>query len=82
MSLMTDRKETKTKVLATITDALGFTPSVEASIEDLGMDSLDYLDLLVKIDDACGVDIGADQAAKALTVRDLIEVAYLAPENL
>nr|WP_245612709.1 acyl carrier protein [Kosmotoga pacifica] len=65
------------KVISIIAEQLGLDPS-EVSLdsnftEDLGADSLDLVDLIMKLEDEFNVKIEDEVAAQLKTVRDAIE---------
>ena len=42
-------------------------------MEDLGADSLDVMEILVAIEDNCGVAVSDDEIPNLKTVRDIVE---------
>lgn len=83
MPLTMDRGDIQTRVLLAVSAISGRDPVTPAMlIEDLGIDSLEYLELLIRVDDACGSDIRPDDAAKVKTIADLIEIARNSPGEL
>ena len=63
---------TSTEVRAVISQELGFQiGEVDPNLADLGVDSLDYLDLVNKLEHASGKDVPTAGLAKFKTVGDL-----------
>jgi acyl carrier protein len=50
--------------------------------EDLGLDSLDRLDLLAAVEDELGIRISEDRAAEVRTLAALLEVAGAAARQV
>ena len=50
--------------------------SRSATLEELGFDSLDTVEIVVSAEENMGVDINDDEAEKVRTVQDLIQVFY------
>ena len=65
------------KVKAVIADKLQVEPekvTLEARfIEDLGADSLDTVELIMGLEDECGLEISDEEAEKIRTVKDAVE---------
>ena len=65
------------KVKAVIADKLQVEPekvTLEARfIEDLGADSLDTVELMMGLEDECGLEISDEEAGKIRTVKDAVE---------
>jgi acyl carrier protein len=47
-------------------------PAPERKVEDLGLDSLDFLTLIQDLEKEFGVQIGAEEMAACVTVGDVI----------
>jgi acyl carrier protein len=45
----------------------------EATLEDLGADSLDHVEIIIAIEDEFGIDINDDEAEKIETVAQAID---------
>jgi acyl carrier protein len=77
---MTDTAVTRDQILETIrTELKGFEVAEgdvkgEASFESLGLDSLDLVELSVRIEDAYGIDIEEDDLKDVWTVDNAIDV--------
>ena len=63
-----------------VVDQLGLTDDLAANvtpsamfIEDLGADSLDVVELVMKFEEVYGISIPDDQAAKIVKVQDAID---------
>jgi Acyl carrier protein len=65
--------ETVAKLLAQYRDMDVDGISMETKFEDLGIDSLDMVDLVMALEDEFGVELDTDNKA-ILTVRDLVEL--------
>lgn len=50
--------------------------SRSATLEELGFDSLDMVEIVVSAEENMGIDINDDEAEKIRTVQDLIQVFY------
>jgi acyl carrier protein len=65
------------KVIAIIADQLGIDPAqVNASsnfVEDLAADSLDIVELVMKIEEEFGISIPDEDAEKMKTVQDVVD---------
>lgn len=57
------------RALAVIEQHAGYAPDLEAPVEGLGMDSLEFLDLLIDL------DISIDRSLDLKTVADLMREA-------
>ncbi|WP_457943934.1 acyl carrier protein [Caproiciproducens sp. LBM24188] len=64
--------ETVVKLLAQYRDMDTDGISMETKFEDLGIDSLDMVDLVMALEDEFGVELNVENE-KILTVRDLVE---------
>ena len=71
-----DINDTFAKVAAIIVDTLNIdkvqvTP--QASLEALGADSLDMLELIMKFEDTFGIEINDDEATHIKTVQEAVD---------
>lgn len=48
-------------------------PSLDATLTDLGADSLDRVSLTIALEDTFNIEIGDDEGAKLITVRDVYQ---------
>jgi acyl carrier protein len=64
----------------TYEEVKGFPRKVEIDdrlVEDLGLDSLDAVEILVAIEDEYGIDLAEDERAmNVLTVRELLDLVH------
>ncbi len=61
-------------VLATISDELALdSVSSDQVLGDLGMDSLDYVDLILKLEQESGITVPKDRVVKFRTVGALVD---------
>ena len=65
--------ETVVKLLAQYRDMDVDGISMETKFEDLGIDSLDMVDLVMALEDEFGIELDTDNKT-ILTVRDLVEL--------
>ena len=69
------------KVRVVVADVLELSEAAECEItpesdlsKDLGADSLARLEMVMDLEEAFGIDIDDEQAAKMCTVRDVVDV--------
>jgi acyl carrier protein len=74
-----DRNETRTRVITIIADKLAVDKSTvtdDATLEKLGADSLDLVEIVMKLEEQFAVKIDDEQAAKLCTVNDVINYIH------
>ena len=68
---------TSEKVKAIVVDKLGVEPEdvkpTSTFVDDLGADSLDIVELIMKFEDEFGVEIPDEKAEKIKTVEDIVK---------
>ncbi|MEA2781681.1 MAG: acyl carrier protein [Rhodospirillaceae bacterium] len=73
-------------VLSVIGAEIGLAPSQirrdQALVTDLGLDSLDFIKLVMAVEQALQIKIDDKEAAQIRIVEDLLRVARRAPANL
>lgn len=73
------KEDTAKKIIEIISKKLSFpkeqlTPS--AAFKDLGIDSLDNVELMIAFEDAFGVEIPDEEAQKITTIQNAIDVIH------
>ena len=71
-----DKNETHSKVITIIAQTLTLQPeqiSANATLEALGADSLDLLEIIMRLEENFGVEISDEAAAQIKTVNDIID---------
>jgi acyl carrier protein len=71
-----DRKDTQTKVISLIADELSKDPSAlseASSFQDIGADSLDVVEIIMKLEEYFGLEIKDEDAEKMKTIHDIID---------
>ena len=63
-------------VLRVVEAETGFAVEEETTLEELGLDSLDLLDLLLAIGNEAGTELGEEQIVGVETVADLIRLVH------
>ena len=73
------RQDTFDKVVAIIADKLNVDKSTitgQSTLQDLGADSLDIVEIIMKLEDQFGIHIKDDQAEKLHTVDDVVSYVH------
>ena len=76
---MFEKNDTQEKVVSIVADVLKIeknTIKPESSFENLGADSLDRLEIIMKIEEAFGVDISDEQEAKITSISEAIDAIH------
>ena len=71
-----DRADTATKVIAVIADKLKIekgTVQPTSTLQDLGADSLDMVEIVMKLEEQFGIEINDEDAEKLHNVNDVID---------
>jgi acyl carrier protein len=71
-----DSKETSAKVIGIVAEILNTdsaTIKADSTFESLGADSLDMLEIIMKLEEAFGIEISDDQAAQIKTVGEAVD---------
>lgn len=74
-----DLSDTQQKVIKIITDTLSIEPSTiqsNSSLDELGADSLDMFEIIMKLEEAFGIEISDEDAAKIVSVNDAIDKVH------
>lgn len=75
----TEKLEVHNRVIAIIADKLKVdksTISNTSTLQDLGADSLDLVDIIMKLEDQFDIQIDDAQAEKLKNVQDLVSYVY------
>lgn len=64
---------TSYEILCFISARIGEAVHIDDSIKTLGIDSLDYIDLIAGLEDFCSRDVPKEKFADFDTVRSLVE---------
>lgn len=73
---MFDRDDTRTKVVTIVAEALNIDKKEiqeSKSFDELGADSLDRLEMIMKFEETFGIDISDEQEAQIKTIKDAID---------
>lgn len=73
---MVEKNNTYNKVVSVIAEALSIEKSdinASKSLEDLGADSLDRLEMIMKFEETFSIDISDEQEANIKTVQDIVD---------
>jgi len=71
-----DKDETYNRVVAIISQILTISPSTidgTSKLEALGADSLDMLEIIIRLEEAFGVEINDEDASKITCVQDAVD---------
>ena len=74
-----EMNETAQKISAIIADKLHVdvaTVNPQATLQDLGADSLDMVDIIMKIEEEFGIEINDEDAEKLHNVQDVINYVH------
>ncbi len=75
----TEKLEVHNRVIAIIADKLKVDKSTileTSTLQDLGADSLDLVDIIMKLEDQFDIQIDDTQAEKLKNVQDLVSYVY------
>lgn len=76
---MFDRDDTRTKVIDIVAKALNIDKNEvqeSKSFDDLGADSLDRLEMIMKFEETFGISISDEQEAQIKTIKDAIDAVH------
>ena len=76
---MFEKNDTQEKVVAIIAETLTIekdTIKPDSTFEGLGADSLDRLDIIMKIEEAFGIDISDEQEAEITSISKAVEAIH------
>lgn len=79
IDVMFDRSDTYTKVVAIIAQALNLDKNEvgeSKSFDELGADSLDRLEMIMRFEETFGIDISDDQEADIKTVQQAVDIIH------
>jgi len=71
--------ETASKITSIIAEKLRIEPSAvqtQSTLQDLGADSLDMVDIIMKIEEEFGIEINDEDAEKLHNVQDVINYVH------
>jgi len=72
-------QDTYDKITKIIADKLNIDPKTitgSATLQDLGADSLDIVEIIMKIEDQLGVAVSDEQAEKLQTIDDVVNYVH------
>jgi acyl carrier protein len=78
---MYDKNDTKNKILSIVAETLNIdkqTIKPDQTFEALGADSLDRLEIIMKIEDTFGIDITDEQEAQIKSIQEAIDAVHTA----
>jgi acyl carrier protein len=74
-----DRTDTLNKIVDIVTDQLHIDDSLvteNAALDSLGADSLDRVEIIMKIEEAFDIEIDDEQAEKLKTIKDAVDYVH------
>jgi acyl carrier protein len=74
-----EMKETADKIISIIAEKLHIEPAIikpESTLQDLGADSLDMVDIIMKVEEEFGIEINDEDAEKIHNVQDVINYVH------
>lgn len=74
-----DRRDTQDKIIETIAEKLNVDKtkiSSDATLQALGADSLDIVELIMRFEDQFGIEINDEHAEQLKTLSDLIDYVH------
>lgn len=74
-----DRTDTLNKIVDIVTDQLHIDDSLvteNATLDSLGADSLDRVEIIMKIEEAFDIEIDDEQAEKLKTIKDAVDYVH------
>jgi len=74
-----EMKDTSDKVIAIIVEKLDIDPSIihmNSTLQDLGADSLDMVEIIMKIEEEFNLEINDEAAEKLHNVQDVISYVH------
>lgn len=74
-----EKQDTAKQVIAIIAEQLSIDPSTvspEASLQDLGADSLDVVEIIMKLEEQFSIEIDDDEAEKFHKVQQVIDYVH------
>ena len=72
-------KETADKIISIIAEKLhvdAATINPQSTLQDLGADSLDMVDIIMKVEEEFGIEINDEEAEKIHNVQDVINYVH------
>ena len=75
-----DKQNTQDKVIAIIAEKLSINKAdvkATTSLQDLGADSLDLVEIIMKLEEAFGIEIDDEKAESLKNVQDVIDYVHL-----
>jgi acyl carrier protein len=79
VTMAIEKSETTEKVISIIAEKLSIAPSAiqpQATLSDLGADSLDMVEIVMKIEEQFDIEINDEDAEKLHNVQDVIDYVY------
>lgn len=74
-----EMKDTAHKVISIIAHKLNIEPSIvteQSTLQDLGADSLDMVEIIMQIEEECGIEINDEDAEGLHNVGDVIAYVH------
>lgn len=74
-----DKQNTQDKVVAIVAEKLSLDKSgikIDATLQDLGADSLDLVEIIMKLEEQFGIEIDDAKAEQLKNVKDVIEYVH------
>ncbi len=74
-----EKQDTSQKIIALIAEKLNIdqsTVKVEAMLQDLGADSLDMVEIIMKLEEQFSVEINDEEAEKLTNVQEVINYVH------
>lgn len=74
-----EKKETADKIISIVADKLHIdaaTINSSSTLQDLGADSLDMVDIIMKVEEEFGIEINDEDAEKMQNIDDVINYVH------
>jgi len=74
-----EKQNTQDKVVRIIAEKLSIDPSTiksDSTLQDLGADSLDLVEIIMKLEEQFGIEVDDEKAEKLKNVHDVVEYVH------
>jgi acyl carrier protein len=74
-----DKQDTAQRIRAIVAEKLSINPATitaESTLQDLGADSLDMVEIIIQIEESFEIQINDEEAATLHTMNDVIEYVH------
>jgi len=76
---MADKQETLKKISALVVEKLNIDPEAirpDVTLQDLGADSLDMVEIIMKVEEEFGIEINDEDAEKLHTMQEVVDYIH------